>query len=129
MINYRHVPRVTVTALHGPGAYALSTSFELSAHLNRLGVMNYGIPRSSMRSIIRVVAEETGVSVGDLLGAGRSRHVAWPRHRAMYEMYATGRFSLSQIGEFLGGRDHTTVFHGCRGHAKRNGLPQIVGRR
>lgn len=77
--------------------------------------------------IAQEVSARTGVSVQQLRGPQRARAVARARWEVMYLAYDTGRFSLPQIGAFLGGRDHTTVMHGCRGHADLNGLPQIVG--
>jgi len=48
-----------------------------------------------------------------MLGRDRSRKVALPRQIAMYLMREEGNISLPQIGEALGGRDHTTVMYGC----------------
>jgi chromosomal replication initiator protein len=39
--------------------------------------------------------------------------VALPRQVAMYVLREDGNISLPQIGEALGGRDHTTVMHAC----------------
>jgi chromosomal replication initiator protein len=36
-----------------------------------------------------------------------------PRQIAMYLLREESHFSLPQIGEALGGRDHTTVMYGC----------------
>ena len=48
-----------------------------------------------------------------MLGRERTRQVALPRQIAMYLMREEGNISLPQIGEALGGRDHTTVMYGC----------------
>jgi chromosomal replication initiator protein len=44
----------------------------------------------------------------------RSRHVLLPRQVSMYLARKLTRLSLEQIGEFFGGRDHSTVLHACR---------------
>lgn len=75
--------------------------------------------RPTMRSILRHVAEETGVSAAELIGQGRKASIVRARQYAMYRMRQETRQSLPQIGAFLGGRDHTTVLHGVRAHAKR----------
>ena len=49
----------------------------------------------------------------ELLGRSRSRDVALPRQVAMYLMREEVNASLPQIGEALGGRDHTTVMYAC----------------
>jgi chromosomal replication initiator protein len=63
--------------------------------------------------IIRRVAEAFGISMEGMLGRDRSRGVALPRQIAMYLMREEANISLPQIGEVLGGRDHTTVMYGC----------------
>ena len=62
--------------------------------------------------IIETVAKSFGVSLESLLGRGRSREVALPRQVAMYLLREEAHISLPQIGEALGGRDHTTVMYG-----------------
>jgi chromosomal replication initiator protein len=63
--------------------------------------------------IILAVAENYGITEENILGRDRSRAVALPRQVAMYLMREEARISLPQIGEALGGRDHTTVMYGC----------------
>lgn len=48
-----------------------------------------------------------------LMSKERSRHIALPRQVAMYLLRDETGASLPQIGEMLGGRDHTTVMYGC----------------
>lgn len=43
----------------------------------------------------------------------RDREIVWPRQVAMYLMREETDASLLQIGALLGGRDHTTIIHGC----------------
>ncbi len=61
--------------------------------------------------IVELVAREWKVSEDDLLGRDRSQKVAEPRQVAMYLMRKETDASLPQIGEVLGGRDHTTVMY------------------
>jgi chromosomal replication initiator protein len=63
--------------------------------------------------IIAVVAKQFNVEVNRLLSRERSRDVALPRQVAMYLIREETSASLPQIGEALGGRDHTTVMYGC----------------
>lgn len=76
-------------------------------------------PPCTMAGILQDVAEMYDVTVEDLKGQGRSYWISHPRQHAMFMMVKTGKFSLPQIGRFLGGRDHTTVLHGYRAHARR----------
>ena len=63
-------------------------------------------------AVVDVVAKTFNLSVDRLLSADRSREVALPRQIAMYLMRETN-ISLPQIGQALGGRDHTTVMYAC----------------
>jgi chromosomal replication initiator protein len=63
--------------------------------------------------VINTVADAYHVEPDRMLGRDRSRQVALPRQIAMYLMREEGNISLPQIGEALGGRDHTTVMYGC----------------
>ncbi len=71
--------------------------------------------RSEVRpdEIVRRVADAFGVSVEGILGRDRSRQIALPRQVAMYLLREEANISLPQIGDALGGRDHTTVMYGC----------------
>ncbi len=62
--------------------------------------------------IIDTVADVYGVAVDRILGRERTQTVARPRQIAMYLMREETDISLPQIGEVLGGRDHTTVMYG-----------------
>lgn len=61
--------------------------------------------------IIELVAKEWQTTVEDLLGRNRSQKVAQPRQVAMYLLRKETDSSLPQIGELIGGRDHTTVMY------------------
>ncbi|MBI2759621.1 MAG: chromosomal replication initiator protein DnaA [Chloroflexi bacterium] len=61
--------------------------------------------------IVELVAREWQTSVEALMGRDRSQKIAEPRQVAMYLMRKETDASLPQIGEVLGGRDHTTVMY------------------
>jgi chromosomal replication initiator protein len=63
--------------------------------------------------IVSTVAESFGLSIEKLIGRSRSRDVALPRQIAMYLIREEANISLPQVGEMLGGRDHTTVMYAC----------------
>ena len=63
--------------------------------------------------VLKMVADAFNITVDELLERNRSRQVALPRQIAMYLLREEGGISLPQIGEVLGGRDHTTVMYGC----------------
>ena len=63
--------------------------------------------------IIVAVSEHFGVDIRVIQGRGRSRKIVVPRQVAMYLLREETECSLVDIGKLLGGRDHTTVMHGC----------------
>ncbi|MGB0465937.1 MAG: chromosomal replication initiator protein DnaA [Pontibacterium sp.] len=68
----------------------------------------------SIDNIQRVVADYYKIKMSDLLSKRRSRSIARPRQVAMSLSKELTNHSLPEIGNAFGGRDHTTVLHGCR---------------
>lgn len=58
------------------------------------------------------VAKYFNVKASLLKSASRPRPIAYPRQILMYILRTELGLSLSEIGSFLGGRDHTTILHG-----------------
>jgi len=61
--------------------------------------------------VVDLVARKFNLTVEKLLGRDRSKDVAFPRQIAMYLLREETNFSFPQIGEVLGGRDHSTVMY------------------
>ena len=68
--------------------------------------------QSPMARIVELVAERSRLSPKALVGPSRVANIAQARHLAMYLARQTG-VTLVEIGRHFGGRDHTTVMHGC----------------
>ncbi len=73
----------------------------------------------SLDTIQRVTAEYFGLSQNDLKGKKRTRTIAFPRQVAMFIARDITELSTTEIGLEFGGRDHTTVMHGCQRIAER----------
>jgi len=65
-------------------------------------------------TIQKVVAEYFDIRVADMKSDRRPKSIAYPRQIAMYLTRALTKFSLPEIGEAFGGRDHSTVLHACK---------------
>jgi chromosomal replication initiator protein len=61
--------------------------------------------------VLGAVAEFYRVDIADLTGRSRNKEVVVPRQMAMYLLREETGASLPQIGDLLGGRDHTTVMY------------------
>ena len=68
----------------------------------------------SVDNIQRIASEYYNIRLGDMLSKKRSRSIARPRQMAMFIAKELTNYSLPEIGDSFGGRDHTTVLHACR---------------
>ncbi len=73
-----------------------------------------GSRRATPESIRAAVAEYYTLTEEDLLSARRNKEIALPRQIGMYLTREMTGLSTTRIGDFYGGRDHTTVLHACR---------------
>lgn len=84
----------------------------------------------SAKKIIEVVSDFYNVSPEDLLKQSRKKEYVNPRQIAMYIIRKELETSLPSIGEFFGGRDHTTVIHAIdkidRMIKEKSGLKQEI---
>ncbi len=70
-------------------------------------------------NIQKVVAEYFNLSFNDFKGKKKTQAISYPRQLAMYITREITELSTTEIGMEFGGRDHTTVMHGCQKIAER----------
>lgn len=63
--------------------------------------------------IQKVVAEHFRLKLHDLKTRRRSKNVVYPRQIAMFLAREMTSFSLPELGDYFGGKDHTTILHAC----------------
>jgi len=68
----------------------------------------------TIENIQKTVAEYYKIRISDLHSNSRSRSITRPRQVAMALSKELTNHSLPEIGNAFGGRDHTTILHGCR---------------
>jgi chromosomal replication initiator protein len=73
-----------------------------------------GEPEITAGLIIAQTAAYFGLSIDDLTGPSRGRHLVMARQIAMYLCRELTSLSLPKIGAQFGGRDHTTVMYADR---------------
>ena len=66
----------------------------------------------TLDELVMTVADFYSIPRDDLLGRGRNKELVHPRQVVMYLAREELQLTLPQIGESLGGRDHTTVIYG-----------------
>jgi chromosomal replication initiator protein len=96
-------------------AFADLSGLQLNTALVNTALADLLPQRSSVspNQVVEAVASAFGLTFERLMGRDRSREVALPRQVAMYLLREEGNVSLPQIGEAMGGRDHTTVMYAC----------------
>ena len=65
----------------------------------------------SIDTISRAVANFYHISLEEMKGKRRDKHIVFPRQVAMFLIREETASSLPAIGQAFGGRDHTTVLH------------------
>ena len=63
--------------------------------------------------IIEIVADHYNLKTSDLASVTKKKTISYPRQIAMYLCRELTNVPLVTVGELLGGRDHSTVIHGC----------------
>jgi chromosomal replication initiator protein len=77
----------------------------------------FGAPKQNnvtIETIQKVVADYFSLSYTDLKSKKRTKAVSFPRQLAMYIAREITEYSTTELGMEFGGRDHTTVMHGCQ---------------
>jgi chromosomal replication initiator protein len=83
---------------------------------------SFGAPKQNnvtIETIQKVVAEYFSLSFNDLKGKKRTKAISFPRQLAMYIAREITEYSTTELGMEFGGRDHTTVMHGCQSIEQR----------
>ena len=62
-------------------------------------------------SIKKSVCKHFNIKIAEIESSKRSKNISYPRQIAMYLCREITPLSYPKIGEFFGGRDHTTVLH------------------
>jgi len=72
-----------------------------------------GQPDITVPYIQQIVAMHYNLTLADLNSRRRSKNIVYPRQIAMYLSRKILNVSLPNLGEYFGGRDHSTVIHSC----------------
>lgn len=77
--------------------------------------INPDAPREiTLPYILEVVSDHFGIRTSDIISKKKDAEIVFPRQIVMYLAKELTQTPLKNIGQFLGGRDHTTVLHGKR---------------
>jgi chromosomal replication initiator protein len=81
----------------------------------------------SMEDIVRKISELTGISEEGIVGKSRRKEIVEARQTAMFLCRNILDNSLSSVGMYFGGRDHTTVMHAIKIIEKKKSDKKNIG--
>lgn len=76
--------------------------------------------------ILKSVASAFQVRVSDLRGTTRTKDIALPRQVAMFLAREMIKESLVMLGNFFGGKTHSTILHACKSIEKKMAEDEIL---
>lgn len=80
--------------------------------------------KTSPQVILKTVADFYNIPSADLTKRSRKKEVVKPRQVAMYLLREEIKLSFPEIGQKLGGRDHSTVIHACEKIKREEGVDE-----
>ncbi len=97
-------------------AYSSLTNTPISLNMTR-EVLKDTVREESGRLSIELIQKEVSdffhIKISDLRAKKRTKSIAHPRQVAMFLVRELTDHSLLEIGQYFGGRDHSTVLHAC----------------
>ena len=88
--------------------------------------LNNPYKKTSPQVVLKNVADFYNISTADLIKRSRKKEVVKPRQVAMFLLREETQLSFPEIGQKLGGRDHSTVIHACEKIRKEENESEII---
>lgn len=86
--------------------------------------LNNPYKKTSSQTVLKSVADFYSISLSDLAKRSRKKEIVRPRQVAMFLLREETRLSFPEIGQKLGGRDHSTVIHACEKMKKEESIDE-----
>ncbi len=88
--------------------------------------LNSPYRKTSPQTVLKSVADFYNISASDLVKRSRKKEVVKPRQIAMFLLREETKLSFPEIGQKLGGRDHSTVIHACEKIRREEGGDEMI---
>lgn len=88
--------------------------------------LNSPYRKTSPQAVLKSVAEFYDISASDLIKRSRKKEIVKPRQVAMFLLREETKLSFPEIGQKLGGRDHSTVIHACEKIRREDSTDEIL---
>ncbi len=96
------------------GAFSsvMQIDIDINVAKEQLKLGNQLLPNGkTLEGIAVAISEYYAIPIGDIRSKSRNRRISMARHIAMYLSYYYLDETLSHIGQYFGGRDHSSVLH------------------
>jgi len=115
VINYREHQKRKMAEFGLSFSFSVVPSAEYQTYEANI-VFDFNVAVKTMKEIaMEILSDFPGVTLDDIRGPRRTRHIVRPRQLAMYRIIRDRPdLSYPTVGKFFGGRDHTTVLHAVR---------------
>ena len=117
--NVRHLESTIIRILAHSSLSNREIDLELVREVVRERVGDSVYSELTIEDIVKRVAEITRVNERDIVGPSRKKNISEARQTAAFLSREILGASLSSIGLYFGGRDHTTILHACRNVKRR----------
>lgn len=89
-------------------------TIEQAREILKSGLKEKGSKPVNSTQILKTICSYYSVKSIDIKGKKRTKNIVLPRQIIMFLMYEMTNTPYEAIGDFLGGRDHTTIMHGVK---------------
>ncbi|MGK5083630.1 chromosomal replication initiator protein DnaA [Bdellovibrionota bacterium FG-1] len=111
--NVRELEGVLIRLQAQASLTGAEISLEMAKHELKTAIPDEG-SSFTIEAIQNAVAKHFHIRVQDLKSTSRARTVALPRQIAMFLARKYTGLGYREIGQYFGGKDHSTVMHGCK---------------
>src|SRR3984893_3769660 len=109
--NIRELEGALIRVIAHPSLNRSPVNVDMAAKLLQDVIPSTENRTLSVDTISRTVANFYHISLEEMKGKRRDKHIVFPRQVAMFLIREETASSLPAIGQAFGGRDHTTVLH------------------
>ena len=111
--NVRELEGVLIRLQAQASLSGAEISLEMAKHELKASIVEES-SHFTIESIQAAVAKHFHLKLHELKAATRAQNISLPRQIAMYLIRKYTGLGYKEIGRFFGGKDHSTIMHGCR---------------
>ncbi len=110
--NIRELEGAYLRVLTNPSSVDRNITVDTASEILGKTVRERPRKNVNMNQILNAVCTYYSIKSSEIKGKRRNKELVFPRQIAMYLIKEMTNTPFMSIGDFLGGRDHTTVMHG-----------------